>query len=106
MLNCKNNKRVDKKLDVWANMKRSEYDRTLLWASKKLKSFGVFSKVEDDFVSGKTRVKVAGDTKTKWHSIGHEHDLFRLISEEMKEKLLDADTLNKLGNDHLKYIDF
>ena len=106
MLNCKNNKRVEKKLDVWANMKRSEYDRTLLWASKKLKSFGVFSKVEDDFVSGKTRVKVASDTKNKWHGIGHERDLFRLISEEMKEKLLDADTLNKLGNDHLNHINF
>ena len=54
---------------------------------------------------GKTKVKVGGEDK-KWYLIGHEEDLFRLISEDMKIKLLDADTRGTLGNSHLKHVDF
>ena len=99
----KNNDRRDKSLDVWANLKLSPYDALLHWAARKLVSFGAFSKIEQDFISGKIRVKVTG--KKNFVSVGHEDDLFTLISEEDKDKLMEADTKNKLGRGHLKYVD-
>ena len=91
-------------MDVWANLKLSRYDALIHWAARKLVSFGAFSKVETDYISGKVRVKVTG--KNNFVSVGHEDDLFALISEEDKEKLMQADTKNKLGHGHLKYMDF
>ena len=105
LLHSKKNKRVDKKLDIYATLKRSEVDQNLFWASKKLKEFGAFSSVDDCYVSGKTRVKLVNGDK-RWYQIGHEDDLFRIISHEMKEKLLTEDTLKNLGNSHLKCVDF
>ena len=96
---------MDRKLDIYASIKRSEVDSTLFWASKKLKEFGAFSIVDDCYVSGKTRVKLANGNKS-WYQIGHEDDLFRIISHEMKQKLLDEDTLDKLGHSHLNCLDF
>ena len=90
-------------MDVWANLKLSRYDALLHWAARKLVSFGAFSKVETDYISGKVRVKVTG--KNNFVSVGHEDDLFALISEQDKEKLMAADTKDKLGHGHLKYMD-
>ena len=50
--NSKHNVRKDKKLQVWANLKRCATDATLYWAAKKLKSWGALEKVDDCFVSG------------------------------------------------------
>ena len=52
MNNSKHNVRKDKKLQVWANLKRCATDATLYWAAKKLKSWGALEKVDDCFVSG------------------------------------------------------
>ena len=90
---------------MYASLKRSEVDATLFWASRKLKEFGAFSSVEDCYVSGKTRVKLASGDK-KWHQIGHEEDIFKIISEEMKRKILTEDTFGKLGHSHLKCVNF
>ena len=104
LLHSKNNIRKDKSLDIWANLKRSKYDNLLHWACQKLKSWGVFSKVEDDYISGKTRVQLKG--KQNFISIGHEEDIFAIISDDEKKKLFKADTKNELGYAHLSHIDF
>ena len=53
-------------------------------------------------ILGKVKVKVTGQTSFK--SVGHEDDIFALITEEDKEKLFQADTKNQLGNSHLKHM--
>ena len=56
LTNSKNNVRKNKKLQVWANLKRSQFDGTLHWAARKLKSFGAFEDVDDCYISGKFTV--------------------------------------------------
>ena len=50
--NSKNNVRNDSKLQIWANLKRSQFDADLHWAARKLKTWGAFKIVDDCFVSG------------------------------------------------------
>ena len=44
--------------------------------------------------------------KQNFISIGHEEDIFAIISDDEKKKLFKADTKNELGYAHLSHIDF
>ena len=63
MNNSKHNVRKDKKLQIWANLKRNDTDATLFWAARKLKSWGAFEKVDDCFVSGTVSVLILREIK-------------------------------------------
>ena len=103
-------KRGKRSLQIYFHLKQSPIDSMFRICAQKLKRWGKIQDFDIDIDSGKTVIEMLDGKKV---SIGHENDLFRIISAEDKKKLITENNAARvknpeyciLGNSHLSKMD-
>ena len=98
----KGRKETNQQMEMFANVKLSEYDKSICYFARKLKQMGEIVSFGTDWNSGKIFIQMKNNKKKSLNSL---EDLSQHFSPETMKKLKDLDTYGMLESNHLSFVE-
>ena len=99
--NTKNGRKsTNPKMEMFANVKLSEEDKSIAYFARKLKNMDKISSFGTDWTSGKIFIQIDNKRKT----VNTLEDLLKLFDDETKEELKEFDTYGMLQSNHMTFV--
>ena len=100
--NTKNGrKNSNQKMQIFANLRLSEYDKSIAYFARKLKNMNKISFFDTDWTSGKIFIQMSDNKKKTLNTL---QDLFTIFDDQTMEELKVFDTYGMLESNHMTYV--
>ena len=100
--NTKNGrKNSNQKMEIFASLRLSEYDKSIAYFARKLKMMNKISFFDTDWTSGKIFIQMSDNKKKTLNTL---QDLFTIFDDQTMEELKVFDTYGMLESNHMTYV--
>ena len=100
--NTKNGrKNSNQKMEIFASLRLSEYDKSIAYFARKLKNLNKISFFDTDWTSGKIFIQMSDNKKKTLNTL---QDLFTIFDDQTMEELKVFDIYGMLESNHMTYV--